>query len=187
MGSNSALFTPRLEVRPLHEADRARFVELFCDDDFMVFAGTLTEEAANRRFDHMMSVSEEVPFAKQPVVERASGVVVGYTGVDYIEFESEMRLEWGYRLIPECRGRGYATEATTTLLRRARRTFSGELLVITDPLNQPSQNVAERSDSPIGRRRLFRAGAAISTRCSFPRLIEEVELPHRTGSVYITA
>lgn len=144
MGSSSALFTPRLEVRPPHEADRGRFVGLFCDDAFMVFAGPLTEEAAHRRFDHMLSVSEEVPFAKQPIVERASGAVIGYTGVDYIEFENEMRLEWGYRLIPACRGRGYATEATTALLRRARRTFSGELLVIIDPLNQPSQNVCRK-------------------------------------------
>ncbi len=144
MGLSLALFTPRLEVRPPHEADRGRFVELFCDDAFMVFAEPLTEKAAHQRFDHMMSVSDEVPFAKQPIVERASGVVIGYTGVDYIEFENEMRLEWGYRQIPECRDRGYATEATTALLRRARRTFTGELLVIIDPRNQPSQNVCRK-------------------------------------------
>ena len=36
---------------------------------------------------------------------------MGYTGVDYIDFEGRTWLEWGYRPVPECRGLGYATEA----------------------------------------------------------------------------
>ena len=118
--------TARLEVRPPREPDRARFVELFCDDDFMLFSGQArTEEAAHGRFDHMLAMCEVVSFAKQPIVERTSGLVVGYTGVDYFTFEGEQRLEWGYRLVPESRGLGYATEASQALLARARETFSG--------------------------------------------------------------
>ncbi len=107
-------------------------------------SGTLTEEAANRRFDHMLAVCEEVPFGKQPVVERASGVVVGYTSVDYFSFEGEPRLESGFRLVPERRGLGYATEASQALLGTAAETFSGELLAIIDLANQPSQNVCRK-------------------------------------------
>jgi RimJ/RimL family protein N-acetyltransferase len=89
------LVTSRLEVRPPRELDRARFVELFCDHDFMIFSGQArTEEAAQGRFDHMLAMCEVVPFAKQPIVERASGVLVGYTGVDCFTFEGEERLEW---------------------------------------------------------------------------------------------
>lgn len=139
------LVTPRLEVRPPRQADRSRFVELFCDARFMVFsAGPLTEDAASRRFDHMVSMCESVPFAKQPVVERTSGAVVGYTGVDYFEFAGAERLEWGYRLTPECRGQGYATEASNALLRLAGETFSGELLAVIDPRNGPSQKVSQK-------------------------------------------
>jgi len=139
------LVTPRLEVRQPCEADRERFVALFCHDGFMAFSsGTLTEEAANRRFDRMLAVCEEVPFGKQPVVERASGVVVGYTGVDHFSFEGEPRLEWGFRLVPERRGLGYATEAGQALLGTARETFSGELLAIIDLANRPSQNVCRK-------------------------------------------
>src|ERR1022692_3638601 len=65
--------TSRLEVRPPSEADRDRFVELFCDEDFMVFSGVLTEEAANRRFDHMVEICEVGPFSKQPIVGRGDG------------------------------------------------------------------------------------------------------------------
>ncbi len=47
----------------------------------------------------MLAMCDVVPFAKQPILERASGLVVGYTGVDYFTFEGEERLEWGYRLV----------------------------------------------------------------------------------------
>lgn len=139
------LVTSRLEVRPSRELDRTRFVELFCNDEFMIFSGqALTEEEAHRRFDHMLAMCAVVPFAKQPIVERASGLVVGYTGVDYFTLEGKERLEWGYRLVPESRGLGYATEASQALLARARETFSGELLAMIDPANHASHNVCRK-------------------------------------------
>lgn len=145
MGCKRTLTTSRLQVRPPHEADRARFVELWGNEAFMVFSSPpLSEEAANRRFDHMLAMCEIVPFAKQPIVERSTGVVVGYTGVDSFTFEGEERLEWGYRLVPASRGMGYATEASQALLGRARATFSGELLAIIDPANHASQNVCRK-------------------------------------------
>lgn len=137
--------TARLLVRPPREADRDRFVELFRTRDFMVFhPGVLTEEEAQDRFDHMVAVCQDIPFGKQPVVELSSGRVVGYTGVDHIEVEGRTWLEWGYRLVPECRGLGYATEASQALLAKAHQTYAGELLAIIAPENLPSQNVCRK-------------------------------------------
>jgi len=104
----------------------------------------MSADAANSRFDHWLALSETVPFSKRPVIERSSGVIVGYTGVDTIDFEGKTWLEWGYRLVLECRGRGYATEATQALLAAAAETFTGELLAIIDPENKPSQNVCQK-------------------------------------------
>ncbi|WP_162605763.1 GNAT family N-acetyltransferase [Jiangella aurantiaca] len=137
--------TERLLVRPPQETDRARFVELFQDDDFMAFyPAVLSAKEAEARFDHMVAVCRTVPFGKQPVVERATGLVVGYTGVDYIDLERRTWLEWGYRLVPERRGLGYATEAGQALLAKARRTYAGELLAIIAPENHASQNVCRK-------------------------------------------
>ena len=137
------MLTDRLEVRPPLETDRARFVELFCDDDFMVFSdGTCTTESANTRFDEMLSNAAELPYAKQPVIERATGSIVGYSGVAWFDFEGQRRLEFGYRLVPEARGRGYATEAGRAVLAQAGESFRGELLAMIDPANRPSRNVA---------------------------------------------
>ena len=137
--------TARLLVRPPREADRERFVELFCDEEFMVFyPRVLTEKEARERFDHMVAVCQAVPFGKQPVVERSSGLVVGYTGVDYIDLEGRTWLEWGWRLVPERRGIGYATEATRALLATAHQSYAGQLLAIIAPQNLRSQNVCRK-------------------------------------------
>jgi RimJ/RimL family protein N-acetyltransferase len=132
-------------VRPPQEADRARFVELFRDEDFMAFyPAVFSEEEANDQFDHMVAVCEAVPFGKQPVVELSSGLVVGYTGVDYIDVEGKTWLEWGYRLVPDRRGLGYATEASQALLSRAHQAYAGDLLAIIAPENRASQNVCRK-------------------------------------------
>ena len=144
---NSTILTDseRLEVRLPLEADRARFVELFCDDDFMVFSGDAYDAAsASARFDEMLVRAAEMPFAKQPIIERTSGMVVGYAGVNWCEFEGDRWLEFGWRLVREARGRGYATEASRAVLDLAATTFGGEFLCIIDPANTPSRRVADK-------------------------------------------
>lgn len=139
------MLTARLEIRPPVEADRTSFVRLFCDEEFMVFSdGVLDYEAANRRFDQMLARANELAFAKQPVIERATDQIIGYSGVDRFELEGQSRLEYGYRLVPEARGRGYATEAARALLSAAASTYTGEILAIIDPTNHASQNVARK-------------------------------------------
>jgi RimJ/RimL family protein N-acetyltransferase len=137
------VLTDRLEVRRPLETDRARFVELFCDDDFMVFSdGVCTTEAAQARFDEMLRNGTELSYAKQPVIELATDKIVGYSGVAWFDFDGRRRLEFGYRLVPEARGRGYATEAGRAVLALAAESFRGELLAMIDPTNRPSSNVA---------------------------------------------
>jgi RimJ/RimL family protein N-acetyltransferase len=66
-------------------------------------------------------------------------------GADEFEFRGEYRLEFGYRLIREARGFGYATEAARVLLEVARRHWRGELLAFIDPGNGSSRNVLIKS------------------------------------------
>jgi RimJ/RimL family protein N-acetyltransferase len=135
--------TARLEIRLVTEADRGRFLEFFSDPDFMVFSetGALDIEAANRRFDGMLALGDELAFCKQAVIEESTGTTVGYVGVDYFEYRGERRLELGYRLVAGARGRGYGTESARGLLEMAGETWRGELLAIIDPKNEPSRTV----------------------------------------------
>jgi RimJ/RimL family protein N-acetyltransferase len=53
-------------------------------------------------------------------------------------------LEWGYRLDPAARGKGYATEASRALLVSAADEYDGEVLAIIHLENQLSQNVIQK-------------------------------------------
>jgi RimJ/RimL family protein N-acetyltransferase len=140
------MLTERLELRLPVESDRGRFVELFCDAQFMVFHTQVnaTVKWASDRFDRMIERATEFPFAKQPVIERSTGIIIGYAGVDWMEFEGNRWMEFGYRLVPAARGKGYATEAGSALLSLAARTASGEILAVIDPNNTASTRTAEK-------------------------------------------
>lgn len=151
------LRTTRLEIRPPGERDRERLVELFRTDDFMVYSlsGALDEDGAHRRFDRMLAVADELPFSKQPVIEATTDTLVGYVGADFIDWGGERRLEWGYRLTEQARGKGYATEASRALLDLARETFRGEILGLIDPTNHRSRNVLRKLGFTFVEARLF--------------------------------
>ena len=164
------MLTDRLEVRLPVEADRAAMVELWCDPAFTVFSnGDHTPASANERFDRFLAVAGELPFAKQPIVERASGTIVGYAGVDWFEFEGRRELEFGWRLGTSARGKGYATEAAMAVMEIARREATGWIYCMIDPANGPSHNVARKvgfepwrrvdMDGPVDLLRLELGGA----------------------------
>lgn len=138
------MLTDRLEIRPPQEADRETFTDLFTDDAFMVFTEARTMQEAHARFDAMLSLFPEVPFAKQPLIERETGSIIGYAGVDWFDLDGKKALEFGYRLVSHTRGKGYATEAGHALLQLARRTFSDKIYLLVDPENSPSIRVAEK-------------------------------------------
>lgn len=140
-----AVETDRLVLRAPTERDRARFIELFTDEAFTVFSdGVHDTESANARFDGMLTLIESIPYAKQPIIERTGGVIVGYTGVATAIIDGIDRLEWGWRLVPGARGRGYATEATKVLLEVADAHDNGEMLCIIAPDNHASRRVADK-------------------------------------------
>lgn len=137
--------TDRLVIRAPTERDRARFVELFTDEAFTVFSdGVHDPDSAHTRFDRMLSLIEVIPYAKQPIIEKASGAIVGYTGVDTAVIDELDRLEWGWRLVPGARGLGYATEAANALLAVADAHDDGEMLCIIAPENYASRRVADK-------------------------------------------
>jgi len=137
--------TARLTLRLPEERDRSRFVELFSDESFMVFsAGVLAETAGHARFDVMLANAADVPFAKQPVIETATGNILGYSGVAWFDLDGARCLEFGYRLCTEARGKGYATEAGLALVALARSQWSGPIYAMVDPSNEPSMRVIDK-------------------------------------------
>ena len=126
---------------------------LFTDEAFTVFSDGVHDVAsANARFDRMLLMVDDIPYAKQPVVERWSGTIVGYTGVDSVVIDDVDRLEWGWRLVPEARRQGYATEAVTALLSLADSHDDGEVLCLIAADNHLSRRVVDKVGFRWGRR-----------------------------------
>lgn len=96
-------------------------------------------------------------------MERSSRTVIGYTGVDRINFEDGRWLEWGFRLTTDARDKGYATEASVALLDAAARDYTGEILGIIHPENSASHSVMRRLGSSTGSARRSRARCETST------------------------
>lgn len=134
----------RVEVRLPVEADRARLIELFRDPSFMAYTDPYDVPGANARIDHMLRRTIEFPFAKQCIIERSTGAIVGYSGADLVDFEGAQRFEFGYRLDQHARGRGYATEAGVLVLDVMARSFHGEVLAFIAPGNTASERVVGR-------------------------------------------
>lgn len=120
------------------ESDRARFVEMFTDPGYMVFFGVQSVKAAHCYVDHLLELNVHVPFAKQPIIVRDSGAIVGYAGVDWFELDGRQELEFGYRLVHGARGVGYETEASLALLDVARASFDGTIYALIHEANAAS-------------------------------------------------
>ena len=69
---------------------------------------------------------------------------MGYSGVDWFEWQGAREPEIGWRLATEARGKGYATEAAQSIVDLARTVSSGWLYCIIDPDNAPSHRVAAK-------------------------------------------
>jgi RimJ/RimL family protein N-acetyltransferase len=118
---------------------------LFTDASFMVFSGDLCDvPSAHARFDRMRHNATNLNFSKRPVIERATDLVLDYCGIAPFSYNGEQRLEFGFRLCSDARGKGYATEAGLALLDDARACSSGVLLAMVDPGNTPSINVINK-------------------------------------------
>ena len=53
-------------------------------------------------------------FGRMACIEKSSGRLVGFSGLKYLDDLQEVDI--GYRFLPDCWGKGYATESSRTLI-----------------------------------------------------------------------
>ena len=137
--------TERLILRPLEAVDEEIFIGFFTDPDFMQYsrAGASNETAARTNFLQRLNRSSE-KFNKLAVVDRCTGKLIGYCGVEHCELEGKAELELGYRLTSESRGRGYATEAARAVLDYYLEQGMTNIIAFTAHGNNPSQAVLKK-------------------------------------------
>jgi RimJ/RimL family protein N-acetyltransferase len=138
--------TARLLVRPIEPGDEDALHEVWSHPDVLAaldHVGPWPRAASRDRIEAKMAHQERHGFAVWAVLERDGGRVVGETGLQLLEGGPEVEVGW--RMAPDRRGRGYATEAGSASL----EVGFGELgltriVAVTHPDNAGSRRVMEK-------------------------------------------
>lgn len=146
------LTTARLLLRPFTQADAPMILRIASDPEttrYLYFWGRIgftPETDAERFLEFALSSWHKSPqqMWEYCVVNKATGEPMGEGSVEWVEYEKGT-AELGWILLPEFRGRGYATEMGKELMRAAFEVMGAERVIAhCDARNAPSYRVMER-------------------------------------------
>lgn len=140
------LETARLILRHQQRPDVQALVDLWADPDVTRYMGGPRDRDS---LESMFEETAEEPFAERydlwPVVERATGQVVGHCGLLDKEVEGTLEIELTYVFVRSAWGQGYATEMARALRDYAFEELGLErLIALIEPENAASERVARK-------------------------------------------
>ncbi|QSX36539.1 GNAT family N-acetyltransferase [Shewanella sedimentimangrovi] len=138
--------TPRLLLRKFEPSDRESVVELLRNSEFMAYSptGAMSYEQAESRFQGLLSAHELYGVGKFALVEKSTGELIGYCGIERLSYQGKDVVELGYRIREQSRGNGYAFEASSAILNYAKQMGHRSVLALTEPENEPSQHILKK-------------------------------------------
>jgi RimJ/RimL family protein N-acetyltransferase len=140
--------TPRLILRLWKEEDLAPFAQMNACAKVCEFLSTrLTREESDALAHKIITHFEKHGFGLYAVEEKASGQLIGFTGLSIPSFEAPFMpaIEIGWRLDSRYWGKGYATEAAQVVLDYAFYQLAlPEIISFTTPTNYRSRRVMEK-------------------------------------------
>ena len=141
------LNTARLELRPFTLRDAEAYWPLVSDPAILRYTG----ESPLRSLDSVRELLATHPlrdyavygYGRMACVERSSGRLVGFCGLKYLEDLRETDI--GYRFLPDCWGKGYATESANIIMQvSVRRLGLDRVIGLVEPENMGSVRVLEK-------------------------------------------
>jgi [ribosomal protein S5]-alanine N-acetyltransferase len=82
-------------------------------------------------------------FGRMACIEKESGRLVGFSGLKYLDNLQEVDI--GYRFLPDCWGKGYATESARAIMRHGVREHGLQRIIgLVDPANLASARVLQK-------------------------------------------
>lgn len=144
----TVLETERLTLRWARADDGPFFLELLTDPDWIRYIGDrdirTAEDGARYVTDRLIPDYLDHGFGLNVVLLRETGAPIGICGL--IRRKSLDDVDVGFAFLPRYRGRGYAVEATVSVLAHGRRAFGlRRIVAITLPENAGSIRVLEKA------------------------------------------
>jgi ribosomal-protein-alanine N-acetyltransferase len=148
VNKHPTILTPRLRLRPWHEADLAPFAAMNADARVMEFMpGVLDRTASDAAARKLREHFDEYGFGKWVVETRDGAEWIGVVGLAWLTFAAPFTpaIEVGWRLAHEHWGKGYATEAARASLGFGFNEVNVKRIVsCTVPDNERSWRVMQR-------------------------------------------
>jgi RimJ/RimL family protein N-acetyltransferase len=142
----------RLIYRALTEKDIPLWFEFFPNNNDLRFVGVdeskneTAEEISTNWINRQLTRYEEDGFGMLGVVEKATGDLVGLTGIISREVKGKNEKEIGYSYLPRTWGNGYATEAARKMHEFGKENQLAERFISIIHLeNVASMRVAEKN------------------------------------------
>lgn len=149
--------TKRLKLRRFTEYDRGDVIALLKEPTFMVYSptGAMTQSQADSRFRQLLNAFKLHGIGKFAVIEKWSGELIGYCGIESFNFKNKQVVELGYRLKASARGNGYATEASEAVLIYAKDKGFSSVMALTEQKNEPSKHILLKLGFNVHERGLY--------------------------------
>ncbi len=137
--------TPRLLLRDTRAEDIPALIALWTDAEVTRYMGGPRRPAHLREAFEQTLAQGPDRYDLYPVIEVASGTVVGHCGLLDKEIEGALEIELVYVLARPCWGRGYATEIARAIAQDAfTRQGLRRLVALIEPGNVASERVAAK-------------------------------------------
>ncbi len=143
----AALETQRLLLRPLTLDDAPAYWPLVSLPDVLRYTGeqplTSLEEVRQLLLARPLRDYAVHGFGRMACIEKRSGRLVGWSGLKRVDELDEVDI--GYRFLPECWGKGYATESSRALMQQGINDHRLQRVVaLVEPANAASQRVLKK-------------------------------------------
>ena len=139
--------TPRLLLRPFTIDDAAAYWPLVSLPDVLRYTGeqarTSLEEARQVLLTRPLHDYQAHGYGRMACIEKTSGRLVGFSGLKFVDDLQEVDV--GYRFLPDCWGKGYATESARALMAQGRAICGiTRIIGLVQPANGASSRVLEK-------------------------------------------
>lgn len=139
--------TGHLHIRPFTLDDAEEYWPLVRLPEVLRYTG----EQAYASLDDVRRTLRERPlndyavrgFGRMACIEKSTGRLVGFSGLKYLDDLQEVDV--GYRFLPDCWGKGYATESARALMQRGAEEHGiTRVIGLVEPGNVASARVLEK-------------------------------------------